>query len=375
MYLPDTTHAALSQGFEMESRTRIGVMSFEWGTNYGAVLQSYALQQAFGKLGYRAEAINFVPWRMRVHEVVKWVLRGQINELKKEFSIGQFRKHQIQRAKRRYVTSRGLARKRPDHDIFVTGSDQVWNETVLMKAERQPCLAYFLDFVPPGKPKISYAASFGSDTLTPNAAKLVLPSLSGFTRIGVRERSGVSIIENLNLSAELVPDPTLLLSPDDYAPILSESPRPGGIFRFIMNDPTDRVKEFVDAVTGPSGFHSCYSGEGVHVGEWLGRLRSSDLVATSSFHAVVFALLFRRQILAVRLPGSKMNGRIESLLQMVGLERLYFSPDANPQEAARQISRPIDWDAVEHRIHSLRGDGYRFLRESLADAKSIAKRN
>ena len=46
---------------------RIGILTFHWADNFGAVLQTYALQQVLTQMGADVNIINFVPANLSIN--------------------------------------------------------------------------------------------------------------------------------------------------------------------------------------------------------------------------------------------------------------------------------------------------------------------
>ena len=242
---------------------KIGVLTQPLRSNYGGILQAYALQQTLIRLGYNPIVLNrnfdypsFRLFLLRCVSVVKCVFRKYAlgkrnirisNPLSTHYTIykdeyydnvelRRFTKHHIKRTcvlrssklLKLYVRFSGLC-------CFIVGSDQVWREAY------SPCITdYFLHFLPKGKKykKISYAASFGIKETDISKDKLALcaEDLKSFNAISVRERTGVDIVNTISgMNATLVLDPTLLLKAEDYS-VLSI------IFRkCILGNPPDSI--------------------------------------------------------------------------------------------------------------------------------------
>lgn len=106
-----------------------------------------------------------------------------------------------------YNSEQELAADIPQADIYMTGSDQVWNTVVC--GEIDP--VYFLSFLPDSAKKIAYAASFGGSEVLPNDKENIKKWLKRYDKITIRENSGVKIANELGVPAEQVLDPTFCL--------------------------------------------------------------------------------------------------------------------------------------------------------------------
>lgn len=351
--------------------TRVGVMTFHWATNYGAVLQAFALQEFISRHA-SVVMIPFVPIRVRSYEIVRSLVRRDWRWFAREREVARFRRSYLRIGQRRICRSRALRDIGQDFDVVVTGSDQVWNETILLTAEKAPMLAYYLDFVPESKAKVAYAVSFGADTLSPQARQAVKSSIADLGAIGVRERSGQELVSDLGRRASLTVDPTILLGADGFEQIVRSAsnnlPR-FGLFSYIINDNgalPDVLREEVASRLPELRSLPSYDGEAVGVSDWLAGLRSSEFIVTNSFHAVAFAVLFHKKFVACAIPGSAMNDRIRTLLQLAGLPDRYVE-DINdiPRLVKEAVDTEVRWDQVDDRLSSARDSSESFLLSAL----------
>ncbi len=312
---------------------KAGILTFHEADNYGAVLQAFALQQVLKKLGEESEFICVETQNTPVSETVSGPVSLFMNRIKAEGAkrallFEQFRKNNMI-CSRKY-TKEKLAGINKEYDLFIAGSDQIWNFRIPGADER-----YFLPFVDPVK-RFSYAASFGSDELPDKAKTWCSNQLEKFARISVREESGAKIVKELTGRNALVClDPTLLLTGKEWKEIF---PREKSEERYMLlfmlkYDETliSNSKKAAEALGIPLkvitaafmpqfGFAS-WTGTGVS--DWIKLISGAEGVFTNSFHGTVFSLLLGRPISVVRLSGelSKRNGRIEELLNRVGLQQ------------------------------------------------------
>jgi hypothetical protein len=108
-----------------------------------------------------------------------------------------------------YQSNRQLRKNPPQADVYICGSDQIWNASEQFGIDP----SYFLDFAPEGIQRIAYAASFGRPKVHPRFKSSTADLIRSMDAISVREQSGVGIIKDLsNRDSEWVPDPTLLVN-------------------------------------------------------------------------------------------------------------------------------------------------------------------
>ena len=128
----------------------IGIITFHWATNYGAVLQAYALQEKLSQEGHKASFINYYPARYKKNYFNDVLTRHikqipkRLREIKKERKIALFREKYLN-ATKYYSTSAKLKKANFLYDAYICGSDQIWNESFTSKGERKKTFSYFLD--------------------------------------------------------------------------------------------------------------------------------------------------------------------------------------------------------------------------------------
>ena len=194
--------------------------------NYGASLQAYALQQYIKKRGCESELINYQPdyltrkydytWvnpesKMSRYAVTRIVYRC-LKYLQRQTTMGRkrafdtFHKDYLIQGTR-YRTHQELMDNPPIADIYIVGSDQIWN--TFYETGRDG--AFYLDFVKQGL-KASYSASFSYTEICEEWKKKISFWLKDFNKIAVREYHGVEILKDLGFDGYWVLDPVFLLS-------------------------------------------------------------------------------------------------------------------------------------------------------------------
>jgi hypothetical protein len=354
----------------LEEKKRVGIISlFHENINYGGVLQAYALRKVIADMGYVCEQIRYdltpqnipyeslskkIPRLAKTHiataiqnrKILQFVKKGFRYVFSTAVSIifGKLyrNKRKAERRKnfkefsRKYVPSSKIYNENTifeaadDYDIFVTGSDQVWNPNWYSAA-------FFLPFAPDDKPKIAYAASVGVDTLTEEQYAFMQPMIQRLDSISVREENAVSMLEGMtDKKIEWVLDPTLLLSSEEWNEVAAENPvKEPYVFAYILGDRKDNQKcakyfakkKGLKLVTFPltasrsirqAFFGDIHSYGGPDV--WLSLIRDAEYVITDSFHAVVFSIVYRKRFVVLRrsVDGEKgsMNSRMYSLCKM-----------------------------------------------------------
>lgn len=320
---------------------KIGILTHYYGSNnYGGLLQAYALCKKLSNLGYDAEQICFKSNQMINDEIIQkkaskgfrglahWIvslLQGKITSRK--LIMKNFRENFIPHSDIVY-TEENIDESNEKYDLFITGSDQVWN---LNWYEH----VYFLDFVKE-KPKISYAASFGMEQLSDGQKELLNEKLKNYKAISVREDKAVELIKNYtDYDAEKVLDPTLLLNSDEWDEIVPERKinKPYLFCYFLgkRNDIRELAIEYAEnnslkLVTIPyllGNYRKCDLKFGdiklfdPNPSEFISLIKYADCVMTDSFHACVFSNIYKKNYFVFqRYLSGKMSSRIYSLLDL-----------------------------------------------------------
>lgn len=382
---------------------KIGILTQPLHTNYGGLLQCWALQHVLQSMGHDAWVVRrvknshtFFFWaRIRLRNVVcKLFGRPKLVWLsrKDEAAISQQTRPFIDR----YITPRteliysthALRNdfERQRYDAYIVGSDQVW------RPRYSPCQPnYFLDFLPQDSrvKRIAYAASFGteqwefSSRLTSQCATLA----RRFNAVSVREANGVHLCaEHLDTQAMQVLDPTLLLKTEDYERLVHEQDEPtspGTLFCYLLDRSPETAffKQALERGLGLTAFEVMPRAIGMQrpdvpiesriyprVTQWLRAFMDAQAVLTDSFHGCAFAILFNRPFVVI---GNQRRGqaRFQSLLSTFGLEeRLVLTGKADDITVC--MKRPIDWADVNLRLSEWRTLSMDFLCNALhADGK------
>ncbi len=370
---------------------KVGIITLPCYTNFGGILQAYALSHVLQGMGYDTEVVYIKrrwhlplwkkPFAYAKRAIKKYVLRRPAwvfyeKKAEKEWPVviqNSFKfveKHTPYRVYESYFSI-----KEGDYDAFVVGSDQVWRpEYFKSSSEGNDIREAYLSFARKWNVRrVAYAASFGVDHWEYNEKQTeVCAGLAKlFDAIGVREESGVGLCrQHLNVDARHVLDPTMLLGRKDYEALIDDTstPHKGEILNYIL-DWDEGKKNFIGEAERALGKHSFRANSRIEefwapleeriqpsVESWLQSFRDADMVITDSFHACAFSIIFNKPFYVL---GNKERGlaRIHSLLSMFNLEDRIVSADCK-----MNLSAPIDWDAVNARRQELIADAMNFLK-------------
>lgn len=357
---------------------KIGIITFHWATNYGAVLQAFALQTYLKDLGFDTQIINYIPFtgKKSLFKCFRtkrpWMISINILEFIKEKKIEGFRKENLIRSEK-YSSYENLKSSPPRYDVYICGSDQIWNPNFTKLGEGKLTTSYFLDFGNKETKRLAYAVSFGCEKYPEEVLDLVIPCISKIDATSVREKSGRDIMNQAGITdVSLMPDPTLLLSAEVYKKIAKThfSTTDNACFFYTLHTGQDFLKRLKTALSIKLGCRVIDTRSPVHatigIETWLGMIKSSQFVVTNSYHGMIFSILFHKPFIAVLVKGRKvgMNDRILTLLDNIGLsDRILDGFDEKKIEEV--IARKIDWPTVENRIKTLRESADRFFKRHL----------
>lgn len=346
---------------------KIGILTFWWSRdNYGQLLQCYALQEHLRRTGHDAYLIRYdfrgdyvrTPFLLRCLKAFNPVLlirylKNRIDVRKKEIEqaehdcyFDEFRNRYIVQSDKIYLHYSELKANPPDADVYIVGSDQVWNFSAYKSISicRNLVHTYFLDFGKKNTKRVSYAASWSCTDLPEEIIKEIRPLLSKFNYVSVREKSGIDMCRKCGYeNAEFVPDPTLLLDSDEYRKLYREnnvqkSGKPYLLLYMLGNECDFDIQTAYDFaasrnldvvyVTGNSKIDK-YKKTYATIPEWLCLVDNAEYVITNSFHCCVFSLIFNKQFVAVPVSGSisSMNTRLDSLFESAGIKARWLDRD------------------------------------------------
>lgn len=299
--------------------------------NFGAALQAYALQSYIESHGHECEHINHAGtgrwdkvniFDLSLDGLMKTLYKPQIDKGRTRFR--EFYAEYLHIGER-YSDFAALKANPPDADVFITGSDQVWNP-------RDEIEKYFLEFVPQTKKKISYAASIGDSFIPDDKKDYIRNALRSFESISVREKSASAIISSLTeKTVNINCDPIFLLDKDQWRNV--ETPIHGLPEKYIlcyMIYKPDWFNTFVKELKKKTGYKIVFVGTGgfrpvvndkyirsAGPQEFLYLIDHASAVLTSSFHGTAFSILFGKPFIS--LPNPKRIDRIHDMLTLFGL--------------------------------------------------------
>lgn len=364
-----------------DRKMKVGIVTFQHANNYGALLQSYALQRSVKKLGCECEIIAYSssyiekPYRLS-HLKNKGIMNymigviGHICYLPRKRLCNKFRRYMSYSER---VDEHNVGKLNEQYDLFIAGSDQVWNYKLAGGD-----MNFFLAFVSDDRKKNSYAASIGLDDIEPSMREVYRQNLATFAHISVREIRAQEILKQLgDIESQVVLDPTLLLDEEEWEAIAREPMKKeeyilayqlgvSGRFTKYVRTLAKEKRMKVKYIPFPLG-GVCASRWMLTIGpaEWVGLFKNASYVVTDSFHGAVFSALFQRQfVIEVNEKNKAVGGRLYEFMRRFGLEDRMLNRRRNIL-----IDEKIDYSKVKLLVKKARKESLDYLRKMIDECK------
>lgn len=311
--------------------------------NVGASLQAYALSKYLTDLGHQVEIIDYKPeylkhyelWGVRNPKYNKPILReiynilklpgrikGRMSKRKKSFDA--FTKTYLPVTSKTYHNNDELKQDCPKADIFIAGSDQIWN--TLFQNGKDP--AFYMDFAASNAIRASYAASFATDTIADEYKKDVSQRIKNIDFVSVREESAIKILEDLGVdNATHVMDPVFLLSKEQWNTMSGEKISDEKYLFIYDFDNNEKINDAAVEIARKNDWkiYSLFSNNicdksffDVGPLEFVNLIKNAQMVLSNSFHAVAFSIIFEKQFVVYN-RHENINSRMRDLLKSLDI--------------------------------------------------------
>lgn len=305
----------------------------EWNS-YGSILQALALQQTLIKKGiqniilkdasppnskYNLPKLN----GFNIITIIKWIFNCVI----KIKTSKKYRKN-LDFISRNINIEYGesynkILKNPPKADFFIAGSDQIWHPDLCKPF-------FFLDFVKDGTKRISYAASMGKTSVSPEKKSEFARLIKNFDAISVREEDNANVISTYTDKEIAVNiDPTFLITKEEwrrYEKEYSIKYRYILVYSIYWDEKLNKEVKKLSRETGlrvisiSAGLDKVFAHKKLYdvgVDEFLWLIDHAEYVITSSFHGVAFSTIFNKKYSAVVNP--KLPSRIRNLFEMLSV--------------------------------------------------------
>lgn len=348
--------------------------------NYGASLQAYALQNYIENLGHSVIVIDYrLPehrrYEMRIlfepplptskaHRYIKeypilrivypiYVFVQMMYTWGRKIQFDKFDKKFLKITSIRYNGIDALRKNAPKCDIYIAGSDQIWNTN--MSNGTDP--GYYLDFGNEKTKRVSYAASFGVSEIEQSKKAIVKRLLDKFDYISVREATGVTIINDLGLQCVQVVDPVFLLSEEEWVANLAISEHSPindpyiFLYDFAHND--IRMEKLVKDLAYEKKLKIVSINDTRKVPyadiqinnagprEFVEYIKYASYVISNSFHATAFSIIFKKEFATYPLLSQNNASRMVDLLSSLHIVD-HFCPTS-----ISIFEKKIEWQTLK----------------------------
>lgn len=366
----------------------VGIITMHKVVNSGSALQAYALLKSVQELGYRAELIDY-SYPNDYHRALKGTTTASFFHLLfpriKYFLLYRKKTQQSRFAEfwnryylqgRHYSSIGDIFSNPPIYDIYMTGSDQVWNPNNIGDDR-----TFFLNFSNSDN-RISYAASFSVKNLPRSFEEIAAEELNHYKAISVRESSGKRLVEAItNRDATIVCDPTLLLNAMDYKALIDTNKRiikDPYVLVYALDyafDPFPAIDTVANTIAKLKHLKRIYLhanavnhytiGKSITSAgpcEFLNLFYYADFIVTSSFHGTVFSLVFEKPFASIVPDESHQDDRLTSLLREIGAESRIV---VNGSLSEHSVPMDMDYSQIRPKLDNYIQRSKAFLKESL----------
>ncbi|MDD6489419.1 MAG: polysaccharide pyruvyl transferase family protein [Clostridia bacterium] len=384
---------------------KIGIITFQMAWNCGAVLQCVALKKKLESMGHYVTVINYQPSykdyryckyqnpitvayktlqsnsglnkKKKLVKAAKSAVRAVLNwdsrsgRLKQKHDFEEFCKKYLNLSQE-YKSIEELRSNPPECDIYISGSDQLWNPN-LTNDELDP--AYFLDFGNEDIVRATYAISACELDVAENREQLekLMDRLDFISLREVEKKEELELVSKKKI--DICIDPTLLLDADCYEEIeLSEwnetepyllvyaldNPGSNDTLFKTVKELSERKKLKIKVISGPHKWpykiEEYCPRDGISPQEFLSYIKHSQIVVTNSFHASTFSLIYQKDFYVVTTPGR--SSRVVELLDKLGLNDRILSSEKPPVDFDYE---DIQYENIKNRILTYRKPAEEYL--------------
>lgn len=351
---------------------KIGILTFHRASNYGAVLQAYALSEVVREFEPDTEIIDYYCPEVEMCHYPKNVFKRQkflsacihyYGKCKKYGIFESFRGRKLKLSEK--YTRENIAFASGKYDLFISGSDQVWS-----KKYSGMDTTYLLDFEKDSAKKYSYAASFGFTSFPEGTKETYESLLKRFSAVSVREKSAEELMKNeCGIDAFMSLDPTLILDREKWRKFAKLPDRSKKYILIYHVQPPVSLINYAKKLSAETGYEIVYLNSSYtshrelnHARfsspeEFVGWFLNAEYVLTNSFHGTAFSVIFHKNLVVELKTKLSTNTRSRDLLAICGLGARVLDP-----KTMKVSLDPIDWNKVEERLSKERTRSLDYLR-------------
>lgn len=346
-------------------KNNIGIMTFHDAINYGAALQTYALNKYINNLNYNCETIDYkcdyIENSYKILNINIKDIKGTansilnvLNNVIRKNKFNKFLKNNVKISQLKY-NSNNIWQSNSKYNTFIVGSDQVWNIDLCADFN------YFLPFVNSKNERVSFAASFGDINIINRNGKIIKKELEKYKKISIRELSSVNRLkEELQITAENVLDPVFLLDKKEWLKVANKkAENQKYILLYILHE--ESAYKIADKISNETGLNILIitqsrkkriNGKYIRNAgpeEFISLIANSEYVITDSFHGTALSIIFGKNLKVVlKKENLFLNERLMSILNLFNLEECIV----NEESSIADLLQTTDYKDKEENINS-----------------------
>jgi hypothetical protein len=315
--------------------------------NYGASLQAYALMKYLETLGHDVEIIDYMPeYLSRRYNL--WFISSQwsgnfflklvyfalkvpgrfIHYMPRKKAFDRFTKKYLKLTTRTYHSNEELKADVPFADIYIAGSDQIWNS----KYPNGKDPSFYLDFALNDSVKASYAASFSVNHIEKGYEEQVKLWIKKLDHISVRELTGLTILESIGIQGVQVLDPVFLLPESFWCNMAKEIKIKGKYILIYDFENNPAIEHFAKEISTKTGYpiiaikddsDQYYANKLIKNAsplDFIGLIKNCEIFISNSFHGAAFSIIFNKEFYTFNRMYHEVNSRMKDLLYLLGIE-------------------------------------------------------
>lgn len=370
----------------MEKKKSVGIITMHRVLNCGSAIQAYALQKIIQNMGFDVEIIDYKfpnTYHKKLSKIAN--IRGYIKEIygfflniRNRVNFRRFYKKFFNLSECHYNSKEELSLSKPHYDIYLSGSDQVWNPKSIALDT-----SFMLSWVEHGK-KVAYSGSFATTHIPDEYKDAYSKALAQYDSLSVREESSLSLIKELSgKNAEFVLDPALLLDLNDWNDVIQDAdvhvegeyiliyllgysfniyPWAYNLISYLESKYKKQVVVLAMSRTYLYRLNNKYIVHKINPQNFLSLIANASLVVTDSFHATAMSINFQVPFYSLIKDKTSKDNRVYSLLLSMNAEERAIVRDSSFDELP---AINMNYDPINAKLQSLRKDSISYLLKSL----------
>lgn len=330
----------------MSNKTKYGILTYHYTTNYGGILQTYATVKLIESNGHEVEVIDYRPIKANYtyfKELKKEGIYVGINKYKK---IKKYIYNELPLTRKKLYLPYRLSKITRDLDLIVVGSDEVWKT----KSFRGYDKSYFLAFANNSQLRIAFAVSTGGESNFGKKHDTIRCYLSKFSSISVRDDITNDLLKNILIEEPIkMIDPTLMVTFPKYESVVIPNHKYVLLYgkvgvknmEYIRKKAKEINCKIVSVGYRNDGIDSNIIDAGVE--DFLELFRNASIIFTSFFHGVIFSIKFHDIVYYIEKRNK--NYKVRQLINDISLNSVSMH-EKNRENKIIYIEKTIETDEV-----------------------------